>query len=235
MSQQIKFLKQTEEEKKKQENAETLAVSLSALLGANVVRKTDFDKVNREKQALLNKAKDIDKLRTKLLYTECKLQAFIQYHSQWKPTTRNFEKKLKKLKSEKLYLDFTEYPIDISENLKEAYNCYINGLSVACYIMILRTIEIAVNQIYENHNPQQFDKNGKPVFTPALQKLNWVKTNKMIGGADYTLAKAFIEARNDSVHELFVPTEKQILSAFETVITIISKLKNNIKKKSKAQ
>jgi len=218
-----------DEERKKQENAESLALAFSALLGANVVRKSDFDKVNIEKQALLNKSNDIDKLRIKLLITECKLQAFIRYHSQWKPTTRKFNKKLKKLKSEKLYLDFAEYSTDISKNLKEAYNCYINGLSMACYIMILRTIEMAVSQIYEIHNPHQVDKHGKPIFIPASQKLNWVKTNKMIHGADYTIAKAFIEARNESIHELFIPTEKQILSAFETVITLISKLKDNIK------
>ena len=217
-------------EKDMLENTEALALAFSALLGANVVRKSDYDAVNREKQALLNKTKDVDKIIQKLIYTECKLQAFIRYHKQWKPTTRNFEKRLKKLKAEKIYIDFTEYPIDISENLKEAYNCYINGLSIACYIIILRTIEIVVNQIYEIHNPQQFDKNGKPVFTPALQKLNWVKTNKMIGGADYTLAKAFIEARNDSVHELFIPTDKQIFSAFETVTMLIQKLRSNLEK-----
>lgn len=220
-----------DEQKNKQENADNLAVAFSALMGANVVRKSDFDKVNKEKQVLLKKAKDIEKIRLKLLYTECKLQAFVQYHSQWKPTTRNFEKRLLKLKSENLYLTFTDFPSDIADNLKEAYNCYVNGLSMACYIMILRTIEITVNLIYEQNNPQKFDNKGKPVFTPALQKLNWVKTSKMIGGADYTLAKAFIEARNDSVHELFIPTEKQLLSAFETVINLVSKLRKNIRTK----
>jgi hypothetical protein len=222
-----------EEQKKIQESADSLAVALSALMGANVVRKTDFDKVNKEKQALLNEAKDIKKIRLKLLYTECKLQAFVHYHRQWKPTTRNFENRLRKLKNENLYLTFTEFPSDIADNLKEAYNCYVNGLSMACYIMILRTIEITVNLIYEQNNPVQFDKNGKALFTPASQKLNWVKNKKMIGGADYIIAKAFIEARNESVHELFIPTEKQLLSAFETVINLVSKLKKNIKTKKR--
>lgn len=128
-----------DEQKKKQESADNLAVALSALMGANVVRKTDYDKVNNEKQVLLNKVNDIERIKLKLLYTECKLQAFIQYHSQWKPTTRNFEKRLRKLKNENLYLTFTDFPPDIADNLKEAYNCYVNGLSMACYIMILRT------------------------------------------------------------------------------------------------
>ncbi|MDF1674968.1 MAG: hypothetical protein P1U44_04555 [Vicingaceae bacterium] len=199
-------------------------------MGANVIRKTEFDKVNNEKQVLLNKTKDIEKIRIKLLYTECKLQAFIQYHRQWKPTTRNFQNRLSKLKKENLYISFTNYPSDIADNLKEAYNCYINGLPMACYIMILRTIEITANLIYEQSNPIQFNNKGKPIFIPALQKLNWVKTNKMIGGADYTLAKAFIEARNDSVHEIFTPTEKQLMSAFEAVINLVLKLQINIKK-----
>lgn len=218
-----------EERRKELESTENLAISLSALMGVHVVRKTDFDKVNKEKKELLKKAKDIDKISLKLLYTECKLQAFVRYHSQWKPKTRNIEKKLRKLKTENLYITFSDYPSDIADNLKEAYNCYISGLSMACYIMILRTIEITVNLIYEQDNPPQFDNKGKQSFIPAIQKLNWVKTNKMIGGADYTLAKAFIEARNDSIHELFIPTEKQLLSAFETVINLVSKLKTNIK------
>lgn len=217
------------ETQKKQDNADSLAVAFGALMGANIVRKTEFDQVNREKQILLKKVKDIEKLRDKLIYTECKLQSFVQYHSQWKPTTRNFEKRLNKLKSENVYQPFDNFPNDIAENLKEAYNCYINGLSMACYIMILRTIEITVNLIYEQKFPQKLDGKGKPIFTPALQKLNWVKSEKMIGGADYTMAKAFIEARNDSVHELFVPTEKQLLSAFETVINLVTNLKQNIK------
>jgi hypothetical protein len=216
--------------KDEQETADNLAVALGAILGANIVSKTEYDKVNLEKQTLLNKAKDIDKLRVKLFQTSCKLHAFIRYHKQWKPTTRKFENRLKKLHKEKLYLEFNDYPQDIAYNLREAYNCYLNGLSVACYIMILRAIEISVNLIYEESNPTQFNKDGKPVFVPMLHKLNWVKTQKMIGGADYTQAKAFIEARNDSVHELYIPTEKQLMSAFETVINLVQKLKTNFSK-----
>lgn len=95
MNQQINDWKMNQEEKQKKENAEIVAVGLSALMGVNVVRKTDYDKINSEKQDLLNKVKDIDKIKFKLLTTECKLFAFIQYHSKWKSTTRNFEKRLK--------------------------------------------------------------------------------------------------------------------------------------------
>lgn len=217
------------EQQQKQDNADNIAVALSSLMGANVVKKTEFDKINSEKQQLLEKVKDIEIIRKKLLITECKLLGFARYHQQWKPTTRKFTQRIEKLKSEDVYIEFSTYPHDISENLKEAYNCYINGLAMACYIMILRTIEITANIIYEQHNEISYDANGKPKFIPAMQKLNWIKTNKMIAGADYTLAKAFIEARNDSVHEIFVPSDKQLMSAFETVINLVGNLKSSIK------
>ncbi len=135
---------------------------------------------------------------------------------------------MKKLQDERVYLDTSELPQDITVNLKEAYQCYINGLQMACYIMILRTIEIIINLVYEQHNQLQIDKNGKPIFVSVTVKLNWVKYNKMIGGADYILAKAFIEARNESIHEIFVPSDKQLFSAFETVNSLIKKLKTNL-------
>lgn len=200
-----------------------LAVGLGALLGIKVVAKSDYDKLNQENKKLLSQTKDIDNIKVKLINTTCKLISFAGYHRQWKPKTRNIEKRLKKLKQEKLFIDFTNFPTDIEENLKEAYNCYINGQSMACYIMTLRTIEIIVNIIYEQNNPVQIN-NGKPVFIPVSTKLNWVKTNKMVGGADFSIAKGIIEARNESVHDIFTPTEKQLLSAFETVINLVTKL-----------
>ncbi len=206
-----------------------VALGLSKLLGAKVVPQGLYDQVNREKEAALRKATDIDKLRVKLFRTECKLQGFVRYHNKWKPTTKKFEKRLKKLQDEKVYVDFTNYPTEIAENLKEAYNCYVNGLPVACYIMILRTIEITVSLIYSQYHEQQFDNKGKPVFISAIQKLNWVKNQKMIGGAEYNVAKGFIETRNDSVHDLFEPTDKQMMSSFETVINLVNNLKPNIK------
>ncbi len=209
----------------RQKGAEDFTKALGTLLGVNVVSKTEYDKVNIEKEKLLHQTKDAWKLAELLIRTQCKLQGFVQYHKKWKPTTRNFEKRLKKLQSEKLYQDFKDYPEDIADNLKEAYNCYINGMNIACYIMILRTIEIAVNLIYEKHNPIEYEKNGKPKYIPIKQKLEWVKKQRMIGGADYTLAQSFIEARNDSIHDIFKPTDKQLFSAFEGVINLILKLK----------
>jgi hypothetical protein len=156
-----------------QASADTLAAALSNLFGANVISKTDFDKINKEKEDLLKQTKDLSKLRIELLKTQCKLRAFIRYHSKWKSTTRKFEQRLRKLNNERVYIDFTEYPEQVSENLKEAYKCYSNGLSMSCYIMILRTIEIVVNLIYEQKNLPQFDKNGKPIFVAASVKLNW--------------------------------------------------------------
>jgi len=205
-----------------------LATSLSKVFGANVVPQGLYDKINKEKEEALHKAKDIDKIRIKLLRTECKLLSFVAYHSKWKKTTKGYEKRLKKLHEEKVYIDFDLYPKDIAENLREAYNCYSAGLSIACYIMILRTIEIIVALIYLEHHTEELDKNGKPIFIPIVQKLNWVKKEKMIGGADYTVAKSFIDARNDSVHELYVPTDKQMLAAFETVIVLVNKLKTEL-------
>ncbi len=206
-----------------------VAVGLSKLLGANVVPLGLYDEINKEKQLALARSNDIDKIRIKLIKTECKLQAFVRYHKQWKSTTRKFEQRLKKLQDEELYIDYSNYPKDIAENLKEAYNCYVNGLSIASYIMILRTIELIVALIYSQHHKTQLNKKGKPVFIQAIVKLNWVKDQKMIGGAEYNVAKGFIETRNDSVHELYKPTEKQMLSAFETVINLVEKLKTNVK------
>ena len=211
-----------------QATTDIIAVGLSNLFGANVVPRNEFDKINKEKEDLLKKSSDTTKLKIRLLKTECKLQAFVRYHSKWKLTTKAFESRLKKLNKEKVYINFTEFPEQVCENLKEAYKCYCNGLSMSCYIMILRTIEIIVTLIYEQNNPPVIGNDGRPTFIKASVKLNWVKTKSWIGGADYQVAKAFIEARNDSVHELYVPTDKQILSAFETVINLTKNLKDNL-------
>lgn len=228
MTEQIKTRHKKPQRTVKQHDVDNLGIALSHLVGANVVKKDEFDKVNKERQALLLKVKNIDDLKIQLIGTECKLQSFTQYHKKWKPTTRNLEKKLSKLKKEKLYLDFQDYPIDISSNLKEAYNCYISGLSMSCYIMVLRTIEITIALIYKQHNAVELKTNGQPKFISASVKLNWVINNGMIGGADITVARAFIEARNESVHQLFIPTDIQLIAAFETVIILIGKLKAEI-------
>ena len=161
-----------------------MASALSSIMGARVIPGDQFDKLDEQNQKLLANTKDLNKVKLKLLFTQCKLQAFVKYHSKWKPATRKIEQRLRKLHKEKLYIDFTNFPFEIGQNLKEAYNCYVNDLKMSCYIMVLRTIEITVNLIYNQHNPVQYDKNGKPLFITALVKLNWVKSNKMIGGAD---------------------------------------------------
>lgn len=207
------------------ELADSLAISLSTILGSSVVIKSDYDKLNREKEHLLRKTENLELLKRKTIALQCKLNAFVNYHGQWKPTTRKFEIRLQKLKAENLVLTFNEFPFDISENLKEAYNCYLNGLSIASYIMILRTIEIAIGIIHDKQNEVQLDKEMRPIFVPAIKKLNWARSEKLIEGADFRIAKGFIEARNDAVHEMFIPTDLQILSAFQTVVNFLNKCK----------
>lgn len=199
-----------------QQEKDDLAVSLSEIFGARVVAKTDFDKLNKQNQKLLSKEKDITNLQIRLIKKHCKLEAFVNYHKKWKPTTREFTNRTKKLKDEKLLVDLTKFPSSVSTNLKEAYKCYINGLNMSAYIMILRTIEFIVGEAYHKSHP---DNN----FVPASKMLNWAKNEKIIGGADYIQAKSFIEARNQSVHEIYVPTEKQIMAAFETVILLLER------------
>ncbi len=201
------------------------ATGLSKLFGANVVSQTEYDRVIEENRKASIELKNISDLRLKLLKTQCKLLGFASYHRKWKPTTRRFERRLKKLQKEKLFIDFSKFPRDIAVNLKEAYQCYLNGLYISCYIMILRTIEISVAILYSKNHEKEYDKNGKEKFIPVLQKLNWISNEKIIGGADFTIAKGFIEARNESMHNIYSPTDKQVLSAFEMVIKLIEKLK----------
>lgn len=214
------------------ELADSLAISLSTILGSSVVKKSDFDKLNQEKEHLLRKTKNLELLKRKTIALQCKLNAFVNYHGQWKPTTRNFEKRMQKLKAEKLLIDFENYPSEISQNLKEAYNCHLNGLGIASYIMILRTIELSVSIIYDNFNEAQYDKNNKPIFISATNKLNWVKSKKWIGGTDFRIAKSFIESRNEAVHEIFIPSELQILSAFQSVIKFLELMKEKLNSNS---
>ncbi len=210
-----------------------VAYALSKIMGTNMVSEQDYKAIEQEKQMLLAKTKDVDKIKLQLLRTQCKLLRFMRYHKTWKPVTRQIKKRTEKLHDEKVYIDFTQYPKDISENLREAYNCYVNNLKMSCYIMILRTIEISVSHVYDKYNKPRLDKQGRKITVTAMEKLNFVESKKLIGGAEFNVAKGFIHARNNSVHDLYIPTEKQIMSAFETVIILADAMKLKTKTNAK--
>ena len=211
-----------------QESRDAIAFALSELMGAKVVPKGQFDEVNKRNQKLLKQVNDVGKLQLKLLKTTCQLQNFVEYHSKWKPKTREIEKRMAILEKEALYIDKNTYSKDVHDNLNEAYNCYVNGQNMACYIMTLRTIEIAVSELYNSFNPLHFKNNGAKKIVPAINKLNWAHNEKMIGGADFLVAKGFIEARNEGVHEIYHPTDKELIMAFEVVIRIVQNLPRNV-------
>ena len=159
-----------------------------------------------------------------LCVTRAYLEAFMKYHRKWKPTTRRFENRRKKLQKEGLLVDTTKLPASVGANLREAYSCYANDTCMACYILLLRSIELVASDIYDAHHPAERDASGKVKRIPVMQKLFWLRDTKRIGGADFTVARGFIEARNDSVHDVFVPTDRQLMSAFETVVNLVYKL-----------
>ncbi len=203
---------------KEQRQLDSLATGLSMLFGAQVVPKEHFDKVNQEKEKLLRQTKDLENTRNYLIKYYCRFLAFQAYHSNWKPTTRKIEKRTQTLIDEQLLIKFDKISNDIKENLEEAYKCFIHGQEIACYVMLLRTVEITINHIYDPI------KNPNKDHIPAKQKLDWINKNGHLSGADYFIMKGFIEGRNEAIHTVFRPTEKQLFSAFETVIKLIKKL-----------
>lgn len=217
-------IEQRHKPKMDQDQKDNLATSLSQIFGARVVPRTEFEKLNLKNKALLSQLdsskKSASSVYPKFVKYYCYFLGFKKYHSKWKPFTRLIENRTQKLIDEKVMVNFDEVnlPDDVRTNLKEAYNCYSNNLIVACYVMLLRTIEICVNYIYDPiMNP---DKN----FVPAKAKLKWVNKQGIIKGADFHVMKGFIEGRNEAIHEVFEPTDKQLLSALETVKTIIYRL-----------
>lgn len=211
----IQIKKRTKEE---QLQLDTLAVGLSKLFGAEVVSKDHFDSINQEKENLLSTIKDIEEFQVELLKYYCRSLAFQKYHSKWKLTTKKIEKRTQILIAQKLLINYEDIQSDIKENLEEAYKCYVHGQEVACYVMLLRTVEITVNHIYDPiENP-----NGE--FIPVKKKLEWISKNGYLTGADYFIMKGFIEGRNHAIHTVYRPTEKQLYSAFETVINLIKSL-----------
>lgn len=212
-------------QKSEQEHKDDLATSLSQLFGAQVVPKTHFDELNKEKNRLLEESQEAEKLKNELLGYYCKFLSFKEYHSKWKPITRKFEKRTKKLAEEGVMIDFSSLSKDISKNIKEAYKCYINSQNIAAYIMILRTVELAINEIYDS--TQNTDKK----FIPAKTKLEWINKNYSLG-AEFQIMRSYIDGRNDVIHNLYEPSPIEILAAFETVKVILNKLQE-IKQKDR--
>jgi hypothetical protein len=211
--------------KSEQEKKDDVAILISQLMGSKLVSKIHFDDLNKEKNRLLQEIQEAEKLKNELLGYYCKFLSFKEYHSKWKPITRKFESKVKKLKKEGVLIDFTSFSEDISKNVEEAYRCYINGQDIAAYIMILRTVELAVSEIYD------LSQNTDKKFVSAKLKLQWINKNYTLG-ADFQIMNSYIDGRNDVVHNLHKPTPISILAAFDTVKAILFKLQE-IKQKDK--
>lgn len=207
-----------------QDQADTIAALASAVFGARVVPKGHFDQLNAQNEALVKKISDYQELQIQVVKSECKAQGFMDYHRKWKPMTRGVQKRGERLKKEKLIIEFEEFPDVIKENLKEAYACYLNGLQMASYLMILRTLELTVGMLYDAANPKGIRPSGKQEFISASVKLNWVNSKGLIKGTSYTFAKGIIEARNEAIHDLYVPDDLELLSTFKKVIELCKKL-----------
>jgi hypothetical protein len=226
MEKKIRTTKQTRD--MDQDHRNEVATALSQLFGAKVVPQKEFEESERKNAELLEKVKSSEKKLSEIypdyLKYYCLYLGYKKYHAKWKPFTRKIERKTNKLSREKLLFDFEgkSYPEDVIINIKEAYNCYINGLNISCYVMLLRTIEISANHIYDPiMNPDK-------TFVPAKAKLDWLKKNKYVSGADYFIMKGIIDGRNEAIHEVFNPTEKQMMSVFETVLDLIQKINKRL-------
>jgi hypothetical protein len=202
---------------------DSLAIGLSQIFGAKVVRQEEYEKLSKTKNELDAKSKESDVQNFTLLINNLKLdsyfKAFKEYHTKWKPITRKIEKRSTQLAREKLLINLDEesYPLDVRKNLREAYNCYGSGLNMACYIMILRSTELMINHIYKKYEKED------EKYVSASTKFKYLKRKGVFDGADSFVLKAFIEARNQVIHEVYEPTDRKILSAFETVIDLLDK------------
>lgn len=208
---------------KEQQNKNQLGVSLSSLFGAEVVGKHEYDKMNEERKQLLKENEEIPELQSEVIKYYCYFLGFKNYHSKWKPTTRQIEERTSLLINEKLMLDFDqlELPENIRENVTEAYKCYIHNQEIAAYIMILRSVELAIHYLFdESQNPEN-------KHIPIKQKLDWVNRNYKLG-AEYHIMKGYLSARNEAIHDIHKPTERGLLAAFETInhlVELLVKLK----------
>ncbi len=201
-------------EKSDQELKNETAAALGFLFGARVVSMNAYEQLNREKIELAKQNDQSRKSNLQLIGYYCKFLAFKNYHSKWKTTTRKIEARTNHLIKEGLISDFQGTSNLIKENVEESYKCYMHGLEIAAYIMILRTVELAISEIYDSK------MNPKKDFVPAKKKLDWINKNYNLG-AEYNVMKAYLEGRNSAVHDIHKPTRMQMLAAFETVNALI--------------
>lgn len=218
----------TTQNKLSPEVTENLVSLLGLLVGVEVVPAREHANTIKANNQLEKDINSLNEINDRYLKLICRLLPYVDYRGKWKILTKSIEQRTKKLKQHKLDKIPENISPEMRKNLSEAFQCYILNLRMASYIMILRSIEIGVNELYDKHNPPTFNENkGKYDFVNAKIKLDWIEKQKIIKGADYRIAKSFIESRNEAVHEIYEPTDLQIFSAIETVIGIIDKLNKN--------
>lgn len=213
---------------KKQNNElkESFASLLGLLVGAPVIPAHQYAKTVEIQNKQKKEIEDLEQVNIRFLRTICRLLPFLDYRQKWKVLTKSIEQRTKKLKQNNLHEIPEGLSPEMKKNISEAFQCYILNLKMASYIMILRSIEIGVNELYDKSNPPEFNESkGKYKFVNTSIKLNWIEKQKILRGADYRIAKSFIEGRNEAVHEIFEPTDLQIFSAIELVIRLIKKMK----------
>lgn len=227
---QERLIEFQQQERERQKNEQLLKDSLTQLLGAfagaKVVPSSQYEEELKKNEALIAEAKEKNERLYRLLNQNCKLQGFRNYHSKWKPLTRGMEKRKKELR--KYNLDqIPEHLSDtLRKNFSDALRCYVMDLKVPCYMMILRSIELAISELYDKGNPRTIDpKTGQPIFIAAKKKLDWAEQNGIINGMDYKVAKAAIESRNNAVHDFIEPTELQLYATIEMILKLLEKLK----------
>lgn len=203
------------------ELTENLVSLLGQLVGVNVTPTREVQKISEIKEKLEQEVDSLVELNQKYVQIICKLQPYINYRGKWRELTKSIEVKTRKLNKQRLEIPNNISP-EMHKNLSEAFQCYVLDLKMASYIMILRSVEIGINELYDKHNPPRFDESkGKFVFENAKSKLNWIEKNKYLKGANYRIAKSFIEGRNEAVHEIYEPSDLQIFSAIEIVLDLI--------------
>lgn len=206
------------------ETKEIFVSTLGALAGIPVVPTSQLIEAKKKELELKRVNKNLVDWNLYYMRLSCRLAKFLTYRQKWKVLTKSIEARTKSMIKDKLDRIPPNLPEGVHSNLSEAYQCFIMGNNMASYIMILRTIELALTPLYDKHNSQSNDHNAKKRFIPAIEKLNWAEEKRFIIGFDITLAKAVIHARNDTVHHAWKPTDLQIKAAFEAVLGLLKKI-----------